>query len=177
MEKAGSKNGTGIPGRYDRVRLAVTDGPHGTHERRVGLAADCVGGFVVHLDHLGRNDVLEAMGLEASGPEDDRADRRCRGSDGAGNDLIRRTVAPEGVHGDPETHGLGCGGPEGLNRATLVRLARRARVMRACRRAAVRADVDARSSYAVLGAPLVATGLRRLSLGDSHGRPRSLPKT
>ena len=38
----------------------------------------------------------------------------CRGGDGAGDDLLRGMVAPEGVHGDPAAHlAYGAGVPSG----------------------------------------------------------------
>src|SRR5690349_7180926 len=70
---------------------------------------------------------------------------------------------------------LRSGRRERLDVAAAVRLARGAGVMRARRRSAVRARVDARERDPVLGAALVAAGLGGLSLRDSHGRPGSVP--
>ena len=119
VEEARGEHGARVPRRHDRIGLPVGDGANGPDERRVRLAANGLGRLVVHLDDLGRDDVVEAVRLEVGGPVDDRADLGGRGGDGACDDLVRGTVAPEGVHGDPEAHGAtvrafraaGCHGP------------------------------------------------------------------
>ena len=86
----------------------------GAHERGVRLAAHGLGGLVVHLDHLARDDVLEAVRVELGRAEDDGLDAVRRGGDGACDDLLRGMVAPEGVHGDPAAHATyGAGVPSG----------------------------------------------------------------
>src|SRR4051794_12132395 len=59
---------------------------------------------------------------------------------------------------------------ERLDLATPVGAAGRADAVRALRRPALRAGVDARRLDRVGRAPLVAACLRRLPLGDGHGR-------
>ena len=82
--------------------------------RRVRLEADHLGRLVVHLDHLARDDVLEAVRVEVGRTEDDWLDAVPRGDDGASDDLLRGMVAPEGVHGDPAAHSTyGAGVPSG----------------------------------------------------------------
>ena len=69
---------------------------------------------------------------------------------------------------------LRSGSAERLDLAALVRLARRAHVVRALRLLAGRADVDARRLDPVLGAALVSTCLGGFLLGDCHRRLRSV---
>ena len=79
-----------------------------------GLQADDLGRLVVHLDRLARDDVREAVRVEVGRAEDDGLDALLRGDDGAGDDLLRGMVAPEGVHGDPAAHlAYGAGVPSG----------------------------------------------------------------
>src|SRR6185437_14183709 len=66
---------------------------------------------------------------------------------------------------------LGTERAERLDLAAAVRLAVLAHLVRPRRRAAVRAEAQARRGDAVLGPALVAARLRRFSLGDCHQRP------
>ena len=103
-----------FPAETTASAVAVADGAHGAHERRVRLAAHRFGGLVVHLDDLARDDVLEAVRVEVGRAEDDGLDAPLRGDDRACDDLLRRMVAPEGVHSDPAAHaGYGAGVPSG----------------------------------------------------------------
>ena len=114
MEQARCEHGARVPGRDDRIGIAVTDRADGAHERRVRLEAHHLGRLVVHLDHLARDDVLEAVRVEVGRAEDDGLDALGRGGDGACDDLLRGMVAPEGVHGDPAAHlTYGAGVPSG----------------------------------------------------------------
>jgi hypothetical protein len=61
--------------------------------------------------------------------------------------------------------------------AALVRLAGRADAMRSLGLSARRADLDVRGGDPVLGASLVAPGLRGFSLGDGHERLRTIAKS
>ena len=114
VEQARGQHGAGVPRRDDGVGFSVADRAHGAHERGVRLAADDLGGLVVHLDDLARDDVLEAVRVELGGAEDDGLDALLRCGERAGDDLVRGTVAPEGVHGDPAAHlAYGAGVPSG----------------------------------------------------------------
>ena len=114
VEQARCEHGARVPGRDDGIGVPVTDGAHCAHERRVRLVADDLGGLVVHLDDLARDDVGEAVRVEVGRAEDDGLDALLRGDDGAGDDLVRGMVAPEGVHGDPAAHlAYGAGVPSG----------------------------------------------------------------
>src|SRR3954452_794073 len=82
------------------------------------------------------------------------------------------------LQGRCEILGFRCSGrlgrvePQRVDLAALVAAAGRADVVRPLRRAALRADVDARRLEGVRRATLVAPGLGGLLLGDSHsGRP------
>src|SRR2546430_10305832 len=61
-----------------------------------------------------------------------------------------------------------------LDLAAAVRLARLAHLMRPRRRAAIWAEAQPRRRDAMLGAALVATRLRRFSLGNCHRRSGSI---
>src|SRR2546430_10141450 len=63
---------------------------------------------------------------------------------------------------------------ERLDLAPAVRLARLAHLMRPRRRAAIWAEAQPRRRDAMLGAALVATRLRRFSLGNCHRRSASI---
>src|SRR5690349_15378097 len=65
---------------------------------------------------------------------------------------------------------------ERLDLAALVRAAGRADAVRALRRPALRADIDARRLDRMRGAALVATGLRGFPLRDGH-EPRQCSRT
>ena len=91
----------------------------------------------------------------------------------AGDDLLGGVIAAQGVDRDARSSRL-CrlrsGRPERPDLAPAIRLARRADAVRLLRRAAVLAGRDARRVDPVLGAALVAAGLRGLSLRDGHER-------
>ncbi len=114
VQQARCEHGARVPGRDDGVGIAVTDRADGAHERGVRLEAHRLGRLVVHLDHLARDDVLETVRVEVGRAEDDGLDAVPRGDDGAGDDLLRGMVAPEGVHSDPAAHSTyGAGVPSG----------------------------------------------------------------
>ena len=106
VEQARGEDRTRVPGRDDCIGFPVADSAHGAHERGVRLEAHHLGRLVVHLDHLARDDVREAVRVELGRAEDDGLDALLRGGEGAGDDLLRGMVAPEGVHGDPAAHWL-----------------------------------------------------------------------
>ena len=174
----GREHRAGVPGRDDRVRLAVADGADRADERRVGLAAHGLRRLVVHLDRLGR--VTTSSSPWASRPAGPKMIGDGSSADAAATAPATissgRTVATEGVDGRPGSMAasVAYGAPgvrERLDVAAAVRLAGRAHVVRPRRRPAVRADVRTRGDVdAVLGAALVAAGLRGLSLGDCHER-------
>jgi hypothetical protein len=114
VEQARCEHRTRVSGRDDCIGVPVTNRTHGPNERRVRLVADDLAGLVVHLDHLAGDDMGEAPRVEVGWAEDDGLDAFLGGSDGAGDDLLRGMVTPEGVHGDPAAHSrYGAGVPSG----------------------------------------------------------------
>ena len=189
VEEGRGEDGTGVPGRDDRRRVAVADRPDGAHERRVGLGPHRLRRLLVHGDRLGADDELEPVRVERRpGPKRTGSIVLEAACDGARDDLVRGVVATERVDRDAndrpggpddvdwpggarQAPPLRRGRPQRLDLATAVRLARRADAVRLLRRAAVLARRDARRGDRVLGAALVAPGLRGLSLRDGHERP------
>ena len=104
VQEARGEDGSGVPCRDDGVGLAVADRADGPDERRVGLAADRLGGLVVHLDHLGRDDVLEAVRVEPAGPKTIGVISAVAASTAPATISSGAMVASEGVHGDPDAH-------------------------------------------------------------------------
>ena len=116
-----------------------------------------------------RDDVLEPVRVEARRAEEDRLDARRRGVERAGDDLVGRAVAPEGVHGDPDRScALRSGRAERLDLAAPYVLHVGQTWCGRFGEPHCRAHVDARRLDAVLRAALVAAGLRGLS---SSGLP------
>ena len=168
LEQRGGQHGARVPGGDDRLRLSLGDRPHRADEGRVRLAHG-LGRLLVHRHDLGRLDERQPLRVEPGGAEEQRPQRAGARVDGAGDDLPRVATAAEGVDRGADMR-LRSRGAERLDLAAAVVLARRAGVMRARRRSAVRTRVDARCLDAVLRATLVAAGLRRFPLGDGHER-------
>ena len=104
VEQRRGERRTGVPRRDDRIRLSVADRADGAHERRVRLPPHGLGGLLAHADHLGAGDELEALVIEAGGPEEHGRKRLGRGGNGTGHDLVRCVVAAEGVDRDTNRH-------------------------------------------------------------------------
>ncbi len=168
VQEAGSQHGAGVARGDRRVGPAVGDGANAGDEARIGLGAHGLGGLVRHLDHLGRLDERQAPRVETGRPEEGHVDSVGRGGERPEDHLAGRVVATESVDGDAG-HGLRDVEAERFDFAALVGAARRADAVRALRRPALRARVDARSLELVRGTPLVAARLRCFPLGDSHG--------
>ena len=100
MEQAGSEHRAGVPGGEDGVRAAVGDGSVRRDERRVRLRAHGLGGLLVHLDHLGRHDELEAARLGPGRAEEDHLDAVRGCVERARDDLVGRPVAPHRIDCD-----------------------------------------------------------------------------
>ena len=100
MEQAGGEHGARVPGRDDRVGTAFGDGDVRRDERGVGLAADGLGGLLVHLDRLGRLDERETVRVEAGRAEEGHVDPVGGSFDRACDDLGRCLVAPHRIDRD-----------------------------------------------------------------------------
>ncbi len=74
VEQPGGEHRAGVPGRDDRVGVAVRHAPDRGDEARVRLRADCLGGLVGHVDPVGRLDEREALGVEPGGAVQDDVD-------------------------------------------------------------------------------------------------------
>ena len=133
-----------------------------------GFARTASAGFSCISITSRRDDALEALRVEVLRPVEDDVDPVARRLERARDDLGRTPVSPEGVDRYPRP--LRRLSRQRLDVAALVRLAVRARVMRALRAMARRALVDARRLEAMRRPALVAACLRRFLLGDGHRR-------
>ena len=114
VQKARREHGAGVPGRDDRVRVAVGDGANRADERGVGLAAHRLARLVVHGDDAVGDDVLETSRIEVGRAVEDGRDAGARGLERAGDDLLGSAVAAQGVNGDADGHSrYGAGVPSG----------------------------------------------------------------
>ena len=166
-----------LPADTTASALAVGDRAHRRDEARVRLRAHRLGRLVGHLDHLGRLDERQPVRLEARRPVEDDVDPGGGGVERAEDHLAGRVVSTERVDRDAG-HGASLRSLEAerLDFAALVRAAGRADAVRALRRPALRAHVDARRLDGVRGAALVATGLRGFPLRDGH-EPRQCSRS
>ena len=74
LEQARGQHRAGVARGHDGLGLAFADRTAGADERALRLAADRVGRLLVHRDHVGRLDQLEALRVEARRTDDDRDD-------------------------------------------------------------------------------------------------------
>ena len=168
VQESGGEHRAGVAGGDRRVGRAVGDCPDAGDQARVRLGTDRLGRLLGHLDHLGRLDQRQAVGVQPGRAEERHLDPVGGSRERAEDHLAGRIVATECVDGDAG-HGLRDVEAERFDFAALVGAAGRADTVRALRRPALRARVDARSLELVRGAALIAARLRRFSLGDSHG--------
>jgi hypothetical protein len=85
--------------------LPLPDRAAGDDERAVRLAAHRVGRLLVHADLRRRRHELEAVGTDRLGAEENGPDAVTARLERARDDLARRTIAAEGVDGNPDGGG------------------------------------------------------------------------
>ena len=102
LEQARRQHRAGVARGHDGLGLAFPHRTAGADERAVRLAADRVGRLLVHRDHIGRLDQLEALRVEARRTDDDRDDvvRAC--VERAGDDLLRAAIPSHRVDRDAD---------------------------------------------------------------------------
>ena len=100
MEQPGGQHRAGVAGREDGVRPSLGDRDVGGDERRVRLCAHGLGRLLVHLDHVGRLDQLEAVRFDPRRAEEDDLDPLGGSVQRARDDLVRRPVASHRIDRD-----------------------------------------------------------------------------
>ena len=132
VQQAGGQHRAGVAGRHGRVRSTVGHGANAGDEARVRLRAHGLDGLLRHLDHFGRLDERQTLGVEPGRAVERHLDpvgcRRERAED----HLAGRLVATECVDGDAG-HDLRSVEAERFDFAAPVRAAGRTDPVRALR--------------------------------------------